>query len=59
MTEERFTLAEAKVRIALEECRTRGHSWDFDLRQWTDEAPPGLSCRTCGWHGTITMGDKP
>lgn len=58
--EERYTLDEARAKIALEECREHGHSWDVDeVRTYGDPAgtPIAVRCTNCGETHRIAQDD--
>ena len=57
MDEKTYTLDEARRVMRIQECRDHGHSWDV-VENWT-AGPMRLTCGTCGWSGTVTMGDRP
>jgi hypothetical protein len=51
MTEQLYTLADAKRELALQDCQQYGHSWDaVTIRTMADPAgtPVGVQCTRCG-----------
>lgn len=47
MSEPRYTLAEARQIIKLEECRFHGHTYDVQVHAMTRK-PLGVICTNCG-----------
>lgn len=55
--EPRYTLREAQREMALRECANFGHSWQIISVEFGK--PVQIICDSCGWSGSVAMGDRP
>lgn len=56
MSEQTYTLAEARRELARQECQRHGHSWD--VVSTLGDGPVSIVCGTCGWSGSVTMDQR-
>lgn len=57
MTEQLFTLDQARVEIAMQDCRAYGHQWQvIDVRTMDDPAgtPVEVQCTRCACHFKVS-----
>jgi hypothetical protein len=56
VSEEHYALARRRRELATLQCARTGHEWN--VLSSGDRTPVRIVCESCGWGGTVTMGER-